>query len=146
MQSSDNGPLKTILARVEAVRAEQQKRQELAAEQAEAGERGPRQMSLFPDDARAIPNYLARTPLFAPVRPGRRKRREGELLASPQGFEIRFSGEQLDQSDCDVFMQLVHGARGRTLGEPLLLNRAEFLSQIGRADGGKNYEWLAGVF
>lgn len=108
---------------------------------------GSQQMSLFPDDARAIPNYLARTPLFAPVRPGRRRRRDSELLTSPKGFEIRFSGEQLDQSDCDVFMQLIHELRGRSIDQPLQLNRADFLQQIGRqSDGGTTYEWLSQVF
>lgn len=112
----------------------------------EAGKELPSQMHLFPDDIRVIPNYLARTPLFSPVRPGRRKHHESELLASPKGFEIRFSGEQLDQSDCDVFMQLIHEARGKTLGEPVALNRSDFLFQIGRDNGGKNYEWLSSVF
>ncbi len=34
---------------------------------------------------------------------------------------------------------------GWTLGEPIELNRTDFLAQIGRADGGKNYEWLVSV-
>jgi hypothetical protein len=102
-------------------------------------------MLLFKDDERAIPNYIARSPLFAPVRPGRRKRRN-ELLPSPRGFTIHFDGEQLDQADCDVFMQLVHEARGKTLGEPFVLNRADFLDRIGRANGGKNYGWLDNAF
>lgn len=32
------------------------------------------------------------------------------------------------------------------MGEPIELNRTDFLAQIGRADGGKNYEWLGSVF
>jgi hypothetical protein len=112
----------------------------------DAGKDRPVQMRLFPDDVRVIPNYLARTPLFAPVRPGRRKQLNSELLASPRGFELRYSGEQLDQSDCDVFMQLIQEARGKTLGEPVSLNRADFLFQIGRDNGGKNYAWLSSVF
>jgi hypothetical protein len=66
-------------------------------------------------------------------------------LAAPKAFEIRFSGEQLDQSDCDVFMQFMYGVRGGTLREPIQLNRADFLGQIERADSGKNYEWLGSV-
>lgn len=135
-----------LASQLEAVQQREKARRAELDRQIEAGQQRPRQMALFPEDARAIPNYLARTPLFAPVRPGRRRQRDGELLASPKGFEIRFSGVQLDQSDCDVFMQLVHEARGKTLGDALVLNRADFLSQIGRADGGKNYEWLANVF
>ena len=139
-------PAKDVVQRVLALQEEAKKRQEAKQQEIDAGKDLPTQMSLFPEDSRVIPNYLARSPLFAPVRPGRRKMRSDELLASPKGFEIRFSGEQLDQSDCDVFMQLIHEARGKTLGEPLDLNRSDFLKQIGRDDGGKNYAWLAGVF
>lgn len=139
-------PAKDVVQQALALQEEAKKRSDLKKQEIDAGKELPTQMSLFPEDSRVIPNYLARSPLFSPVRPGRRKHRNEELLASPKGFEIRYSGEQLDQSDCDVFMQLIHEARGKTLGEPVNLNRADFLHQIGRDDGGKNYAWLAGVF
>ncbi len=139
-------PVKDVFQRVLALQEQAKNRSQIKQQEIEASKELPSQMSLFPEDGRVIPNYLARSPLFSPVRPGRRKMRTDELLASPKGFEIRFSGEQLDQSDCDVFMQLIHEARGKTLGDPVGLNRADFLKQIGRDDGGKNYAWLAGVF
>lgn len=139
-------PAKDLIERTLAMQDVAKKRSEARKKEVDAGKELATQMSLFPDDGRVIPNYLARSPLFAPVRPGRRKQRTEELLASPKGFEIRFSGEQLDQSDCDVFMQLIHEARGKTLGEPVDLNRADLLKQIGRDDGGKNYAWLTSVF
>jgi hypothetical protein len=96
----------------------------------------------FPDDLRAVPNHLARSPLFAPIKSGRRVLRTDELLPSPQGVSIRYSGPQLDQGDCDVFMQLIWEQRGRPLGRPVQIVRQNFLRAIGRADGGKDYTWL----
>lgn len=96
----------------------------------------------FADDLRAIPNHLARSPLFAPIRPGRRTTRDNELLPSPQGVQIRYSGPQLDQADCDVFMQLIWEQRAHFVGEPVRIVRQAFLKAIGREDGGKDYAWL----
>jgi hypothetical protein len=138
--------LDEVLARAAGVRETQRRREEQVKADVVATESLPRQMPLFHEDLRAISNDLARSPLFSPIRPGRRKARD-EALASPAGVEIHYKGEQLDQSDCDVFMQLVHSARGKTIGmeNPIRVNRARLLGQIGRADGGKNYEWLGSV-
>lgn len=105
------------------------------------------QMALpgFHDDLRAIPNHLARSPLFAPIKPGRRAICADERLPSPEGVTVHYSGPQLDQADCDVFMQLVYEQRGRAVGSHVTVHRRGFLQAIGRADGGKNYEWLQAV-
>ncbi|MEQ6351068.1 plasmid replication initiator TrfA [Ralstonia pseudosolanacearum] len=102
----------------------------------------PRQMPLFPEEMRVIPNYLARTPLFGAVKPGKRRRVDNEVLASPQGVMIRYSGLQLDYADGDVFFQLVHLGRGKTMGEPLTIVRSQFLTELRRDTGGENYTWL----
>lgn len=105
------------------------------------------QMALpgFHDDLRAIPNHLARSPLFAPIKPGRRASCADELLPSPAGVTVHYSGPQLDQADCDVFMQLIYEQRGRAVGSHVTVHRRGFLQAIGRADGGKNYQWLQDV-
>ena len=110
------------------------------------------QLPLFPEDedTSAIPNYLARTPLFAPIRAGRRKIHDNELLPSPNGVEIRFSGPQLDMADQDVFLLALKLAQGTNLNEPVRCNRSEFLKALGwktsgkerRAFGKSAYEWL----
>lgn len=109
------------------------------------------QLPLFPEDedTSAIPNYLARTPLFAPIRPGRRKIHDNELLPSPNGVEIRFSGPQLDMADQDVFLLALKLAQGANLNDPVRCNRSEFLKALGwtsgkerRAFGKSAYEWL----
>ena len=100
----------------------------------------------FSDDLRAIPNHLARSPLFAPIKRGQRVVYADEQLPSPAGVVVRYSGPALDQADCDVFMQLVYEGRSQPVGRPLTVVRHGFLSAIGRADGGKNYQWLQAVF
>ena len=110
------------------------------------------QLPLFPkdEDKSAIPNYLARTPLFAPIRAARRKLHDNELLPSPNGVEIRFSGPQLDMADQDVFLLALKLAQGTNLYEPVRCNRSQFLKALGWKTSGKErqafgksaYEWL----
>jgi hypothetical protein len=107
------------------------------------------QLPLFPEKATsAIPNYIARTPLFAPIRPGRRKLHDNAVLASPEGVEIRFSGKQLDMADQDVFMLAIKLAQSIDLNESMRCNRADFLKELGWVAGkngsfGKSaYDWL----
>ncbi|MCK9687355.1 plasmid replication initiator TrfA [Scleromatobacter humisilvae] len=138
--------MEDALARASVVREAQRARTAAHSSQGVSAASSPRQLPLFHDELRALSNDLARSPLFSPIRPGRRKQRN-ETLASPAGVEIHYRGEQLDQSDADVFMQLVHLARGKCIGaeNPIRVNRADLLAQTGRADGGKNYEWLGSV-
>lgn len=103
-------------------------------------------LPIWPDAQRAIPNHLARSSLFAPVARGRRKLHVDAELASRSDARILFSGQQLDEADCDVFMQAMHEARRVPLGEPVTINRAQFLRAIGRATGKQNYEWLHASF
>lgn len=139
-------PAKNVVQHVIALQENAAKRSEAAKKEIKVGESRPRQMALFPDDVRVIPNHLARSPLFSPVRPGRRKRRDSELLASPQGFELRVTGEQCDPADGDVFMQIIQESRGKNVGEPFTLNRGDFLKSIGRDNGRAQYLWLSKVF
>ncbi|VVE43869.1 Plasmid replication initiator protein TrfA [Pandoraea horticolens] len=107
------------------------------------------QLPLFPEeDASAIPNYIARTPLFAPIPRGRRKMHDDALLPSPDGFEVRFSGKQFDMGDQDVFMLALRYAQGVDLNQPVKCERAQFLRDLGWVPGrngafGKSaYAWL----
>jgi hypothetical protein len=108
------------------------------------------QLPLFPEeDTSALPNYLARTPLFAPIRSGRRQMHDQSQLASPEGVEVRFTGKQLDMADQDVFMLALKWAQGADLNSPVRCNRAEFLKALGwtpssktGAFGTSSYDWL----
>ena len=105
------------------------------------------QLPLWPEELHAMPDHLARTPLFAPIRRGRRPHHERAALACRSDVAVLYTGPQLDQADCDVWMQALHEARGLPLGEPIYINRADFLRQIGRCERGQAaYQWLADSF
>lgn len=91
---------------------------------------------------RAMPNHIARSSLFAPVAPGRKKIHKDTVLVTRRDAVIKFWGEQLDEAQADVWLQAMHEATKRPLGEPLIINRAAFLKAIGRNTSGENYKWL----
>jgi hypothetical protein len=94
------------------------------------------------DFMRAMPNHIARSSLFAPVARGRKRIHKDTVLVSRADAVIKFWGEQLDESQADVWMQAMHEASRRPLGEPVVIKRAEFLRSIGRQTGNYEYKWL----
>ena len=64
------------------------------------------------------------------------------VLISRADAVIKFWGEQLDESQADVWMQAMYEASRRPLGEPVVIKRAEFLRSIGRQTGNYEYKWL----
>ncbi len=104
----------------------------------------------FPgEDVSLLPNCLARTPLFAPIRAGQRTMHDHVRLASPEGVDVRFTGKQLDMADQDVFMLALKWARGVDVNAPIRCHRAEFLRTLGwepskktGAFGNSAYKWL----
>jgi hypothetical protein len=94
------------------------------------------------DFMRAMPNHIARSSLFAPVARGRKRILKDAVLVSRADANIKFWGEQLDEAQADVWMQALHQASKQPLGEPVLINRAQFLKAIGRQTGNYEYRWL----
>jgi len=94
------------------------------------------------DFMRAMPNHIARSSLFAPVARGRKPLHKDALLVSRGDAIISFSGEQLDESQADVWMQAMHEASKAPLGVPVTINRRSFLKAIGRHTGSSEYDWL----
>jgi hypothetical protein len=140
---ADDKPTKTdALMRLRA-RAETAQ-QRLAEKEADT----PIQMFLpgMDEVMRAIPNHIARSSLFAPVARGRRKTHDGTELVSRSDVRLRFWGKQLDEADCDVWMQALREACKVPLGQSVKINRAEFLNVIGRTNNGGNYKWLHEAF
>jgi hypothetical protein len=121
-----------------------QKAAEAAARLEQKSAETPRQLWLpgMDEFMRAMPNHIARSSLFAPVARGRRKMHDGTLLVSRGDAEIRYSGKQLDEAQADVWMQCMKEAQRQPLGKPVVVNRAMFLREIGRAPSGQNYQWL----
>ncbi|CNK14927.1 putative plasmid-related transcriptional repressor protein [Yersinia aldovae] len=91
---------------------------------------------------RIMPNHIARSSLFAPVNSKNNLVYAGTTLVSRVDAVIKFWGEQLDESQADVWMQAMYEASKHSLGEPIVISRSKFLRAIGRNTSGANYEWL----
>lgn len=99
------------------------------------------------DFLRAISNHIARSSLFAPLGKGSRSRKskvtfKDVVLFSRADAVIKFWGEQLDEAQADVWLQAMHEASKRPLGEAITIKRSQFLKAIGRHTGGDEYRWL----
>jgi hypothetical protein len=121
----------------------QQMKQKLAAAEPKPGV--SYQLPLWPDLERAMPHVIARSSLFGVVARGRRRLFGRESISSRSDAQLFFSGEQLDQSDADVWMQILECAsEAKTaLEDRVYFNRSNLLSALGRSAGKGDYEWLA---
>lgn len=102
----------------------------------------PQQLFLPGFDLGAMPNHINRSSLFAPVARGRRKFHRQQRLVSRPDAVLEYTGEQLDEADCDLMMALIYTAQPSPIGEWVPINRAELLRKIGRSTGKHDYEWL----
>jgi hypothetical protein len=95
------------------------------------------------DRERGTPNCFLRSALFAAIY-GNKSRRylKNALLAVQGDITIRYTGEQLSQSDLDLVMAALHLARQHPLGAICHFRGYAFLKAIGRSDGQRNYLWL----
>ncbi|PFH09142.1 TrfA protein [Collimonas sp. PA-H2] len=91
---------------------------------------------------RAMPNQIARSSLFAPIAKGHRKMHNATVLVSRKDGVLEYSGEQLDEADADIVLQLMYEALQSIPGQPVTINRAAFLRAIGRNTGKSDYTWL----
>lgn len=77
----------------------------------------PVQLEIWPERLRALPNTLARGALFtASGKKEPRDQYKRQQIVSLAGSEISYTGEELRQDDQDVWLQFVHIARLRPLG------------------------------
>ncbi len=91
---------------------------------------------------RAMPNHLARSSLFAPIAKRQRTFHRETTLVSRSDAVITYTGEQLDEADADLCLQLIFEARLFPLGQPVTLVRSALLKSMGRCVGKHDYEWL----
>jgi hypothetical protein len=108
------------------------------------------QLRLFPrwnDEVRGMSKSLARSALFA-VRDKRapRERYDNEVIASVDGIEIRYSGEELRQDDHDVFMQLCHLARDEHIGETVQITGIQALDGLKWGRSQEDYDRLSSCY
>jgi hypothetical protein len=85
---------------------------------------------------------LARSALFSCVQGKDRRFIKDALLATTADKEIRFDGEQLNQDDHDLLMQIVFMAQHKPLGAWVMAPAYAILQALGRQIGGKQYHEL----
>ena len=111
--------------------------------------RGPAkviQLPLWPEAKRGAPNVVLRGALFAAIHKDRQYMRRQELIETQDGVTIRYTGEQLDQADLDVWEQTLHLARTQALGTECHFTAHGFLKALGRSTGKRDHEWLRLAF
>jgi len=68
-----------------------------------------------------------------------------ERLCAVEGVEVFFTGERFDQSDLDVYLELLKIARQSPFGTRCHFSAYSLLKALGRATGKANYKWLHSV-
>lgn len=98
------------------------------------------------DDKRAAPNAVFRSALF-PALNNRQGRRyvENHKVYSVSGLEVTFTGKQFDQTDLDVYLEVLNFAKAVPLGQPIKFSAYAMLKALGRATGNANHKWLHSV-
>src|SRR4029453_10168732 len=75
------------------------------------------QFPLFPAETRPVSNDMARSALFSCVQGIDRRVLHNAVLATVGDVKIEFTGQQLNQDDHDVLMQLVFMAQDKRLDQ-----------------------------
>ncbi|MFW6855426.1 plasmid replication initiator TrfA [Burkholderia gladioli] len=115
--------------------------QRTAMARAQAG--GPAQLELWSEKVRALPNALTRCALFtAGNNREERAKFEEHQIVSLQNFQVTYTGQELRQDDQDVFLQIVHLARGVPLGARIEITGNAVLKVLGWGRSGEDYKRL----
>lgn len=96
----------------------------------------------YPEATRIVSNDMARSALFSAVQGADREMFKDKLLASINGIEIIFTGEQVNQDDHDLLMQLVHMARHKPFGEYITVPANAILAGLGLDKGKSQHDQL----
>lgn len=100
------------------------------------------QLPLWADGKRGAPNSFLRSALFAAIQSKDRAFFKDEVLASQDGIVVKFTGEQLNQADLDLWETIVHAARDFPLGTPVTVSAYELLKSLGLQTGNSQYKQL----
>jgi len=106
------------------------------------------QLCFWGDDYRAAPNAIFRSALFPALRGRDKENRlflEKEDIFCPAGLTIIFTGKQFDQSDLDVYLELLNMAKPFPLGTPIRFTAYALLKALGLSTGGRERAWLHAV-
>lgn len=98
------------------------------------------------DTRRAAPNAVFRSALFPALNfKAGRPFLKGKKLGSVEGVTVFFTGEQFDQSDLDVYLELLNLARKHPLGTECEFSAYAILKALGRNTGNTDHQWLHAV-
>lgn len=135
MEITGNASLNNLTDRFQKL-AERKKNKPKAVQELEV-------MPSWPTSIRGTPNACLRSALFAGVQGNERiAYKKRTLLASVDGIEVRYLGVQLNQSDLDVWMQIVHLSRQQLPGFSVTFSAYGMLTALGRGNGKSQHEWL----
>lgn len=68
-----------------------------------------------------------------------------ERIFTTKGGEVYFTGKQFDQSDLDVYLEILNFARPFPLGTPVRFTAYSMLKALSRNTGKSDREWLHAV-
>jgi len=106
------------------------------------------QLDFWEDGKRAAPNAVFRSALFPALNAQQKESRrflEEEQLFSVSGVNVIFTGKQFDQSDLDVYLELLNMAQPLPLGTPVKFSAYSLLKALGLPTGGSNHKRLHSV-
>ncbi|ASF48122.1 plasmid replication initiator TrfA [Methylovulum psychrotolerans] len=106
------------------------------------------QLELWDNDKRASPNAFFRSALFPAMNPKQKENRpfvKANKVFSIGGVVVEFTGEQFDQSDLDIYLELLNMAKPLPLGTELKFSAHSLLKALGIATGGKEHKRLHAV-
>lgn len=99
-------------------------------------------LPVIPQETRPTVNVIANSALFSAIQGKDRQLLNDAHLDTQDGVEIIFSGEQFNQDDHDVLMQLVYLASQHDLGQPITVSAHSLLKALGRGTSGKEHQQL----
>jgi len=106
------------------------------------------QLTFWGDESRAAPNAVYRSSLFPALRGNDKENRrflDKEEIFCPAGLKIIFTGKQFDQSDLDVYLELLNMAKPFPLGTPIRFSAYALLKALGLSIGGREHARLHDV-
>lgn len=103
------------------------------------------QLQFWGEDYRVAPNAVFRSALFPSLHPTQKEKRpflKNEDIFCVTGLKIFFTGEQFDQSDLDVYLEILNMAQHFPLGTPVKFSAHALLRALGLPTGGSNHARL----
>jgi hypothetical protein len=100
------------------------------------------------EEYRAAPNAFFRSALFPALSSQEKEKRQfmqKQKITCVAGLEIIFTGQQFDQSDLDVYLEILNFAKSQNMGTVVKFTAYSMLKSLGLTNGHKNHEHLHDV-